>query len=132
MEVVMQTASGQKHTERFFLLNQDGEPSQGGMNAFSYFAKTALNDFGREEIDAEELVGCFMRCEVDYEEVESNRTPGKMLKFVRLGDKEPADGFDDAKKDTPKQGRLPGKEPAQPTPGEGKKPKYDLGSLLGQ
>ena len=45
MEIVMQLASGQKHTERFSLLNADGEPNQGGLNAFSYFAKTALNDY---------------------------------------------------------------------------------------
>ena len=45
MEVVMQTAKGQKHIERFSLLNKDGEPNQGGLNAFSYFAKTALDDF---------------------------------------------------------------------------------------
>jgi hypothetical protein len=124
MEVVMQIASGQKHTERFSLLNKDGEPNQGGMNAFSYFAKTALNDFNREEIDDQDLVGCFIRCDVDYEEVESNRTPGKMLKFVRLGDKEPADGFDEEEA-TPVQS----KKPAAST--DDKKPHFDLGSLLG-
>ena len=54
MEVVMQTAKGQKHIERFSLLNKDGEPNQGGLNAFSYFAKTALDDFtGRSKSCAE-------------------------------------------------------------------------------
>lgn len=96
MEVTLQLATGQKHVERFSLLNKDGEPNEGGLNAFSYFAKTCLNDFSLTEIDHEDLVGHFIRCEVDHEEVESNRTPGKMLKFVRLGDKEPADGFDEA------------------------------------
>lgn len=51
MEIIMQLASGQKHTERFSLLNADGEPNQGGLNAFSYFAKTALNDYTLTEID---------------------------------------------------------------------------------
>ena len=69
MEIVMQLASGQKHTERFSLLNADGEPNQGGLNAFSYFAKTALNDYTLTEIDHEELVGHYIRCEVDHEEV---------------------------------------------------------------
>ena len=64
MEIVMQLASGQKHTERFSLLNADGEPNQGGLNAFSYFAKTALNDYTLTEIDHEELVGHSIRCEV--------------------------------------------------------------------
>ena len=57
MEVVMQTAKGQKHIERFSLLNKDGEPNQGGLNAFSYFAKTALDDFTVKDIDDQELVG---------------------------------------------------------------------------
>jgi hypothetical protein len=94
MEVVMQIASGQKHTEKFSLLNKNGELNQGAMSAFSYFAKTALNDFNRDEIDDQDLVGCYIRCNVDYEEMESNRTQGKIVKFVRLGDKSPADGFD--------------------------------------
>ena len=117
MEIVMQTASGQKHTERFSLLTKDGAPNDGGLNAFSYFAKCALNDFTLSEIDHEDLVGCFLRCEVDHEEVESNRTPGKMLSFVRLGNKEPADGFDP----------IPVKNAAPVA----KKP-YDLNSILGK
>lgn len=95
MEITLQTAKGQKHVERFSLLDKNGEANQGALNAFSYFAKTAMNDYSLEEIDHEDLVGCFIKCDVDYEEVESNRNPGKMLKFVRLGDKEPADGFEE-------------------------------------
>lgn len=130
MEVIMQMATGQKHTERFSLLNKDGEPNQGGLNAFSYFAKTALNDFTLEEIDEQDLVGHFIRCEVDHEEVESNKNPGKMLKFVRLGDKEPADGFDDDEiPAAPKKQSKPAQ--AEPEKHEAKKPAFDLGSLLG-
>lgn len=132
MEVIMQTAKGQKHSEKFSLLDKDGEPNQGGLNAFSYFAKTALNDFTVEDIDDQDLVGHFIRCEVDYEEVESNKTPGKMLKFVRLVDKEPADGFDEeeAAPTAPKQQSKPAK--TEPVKQEGKKPAgFDLDSLLG-
>jgi hypothetical protein len=131
MEVTMQLATGQKHIERFSLLDSNGEPNQGGLNAFSYFAKTALNDFSLTEIDHEDLVGCFIRCEVDHEEVESNRTPGKMLKFVRLGDKEPADGFDEpVHTEQPKQSKSSSK-PAMNPPETGKKQGFDLSSLLG-
>lgn len=131
MEVVMQTAKGQKHIERFSLLNKEGEPNQGGLNAFSYFAKTALDDFTVKDIDDQELVGHFIRCEVEHEEVESNKTPGKMLKFARLGDKEAAYGFDEeeAAPAAPKQSKPVQAEPAKQ---EGKKPAaFDLGSLLG-
>lgn len=135
MEITMQTATGQKHMERFSLLNKDGEPNDGGLNAFSYFAKVALNDFSLTEIDHEDLVGHFIRCEVDHEEVESNRTPGKMLKFVRLGDKEAADGFDEvlaaptsapAKKETTTKSA----PAAQAGKADGKK-RFDLDSILG-
>lgn len=126
MEVTMQLASGQKHTERFSLLNKDGEPNQGGLNAFSYFAKTALNDYTLSEIDHEDLVGHFIRCEVDHEEVESNRTPGKMLNFVRLGDKEPADGFD-----TPVVEKKPAPAAKTAKPAQTGKKSFDLNSILG-
>lgn len=137
MEVTMQLATGQKHVERFSLLNKDGEPNEGGLNAFSYFAKTALNDFTLAEIDEQDLVGCFIRCEVDHEEVESNRTPGKMLKFVRLGDKEPADGYDEAPAPAPAPAKsqvsksTPAAEKPAEKPTGGKKAPFDLNSILG-
>ena len=57
LEVTMQTATGQKHTERFSLLTKGGEPNNGALAAFSYFAKVALNDFSLKEIDHNDLVG---------------------------------------------------------------------------
>ena len=103
----------------------------GQLRRFSYFAKTALNDYTLTEIDHEELVGHYIRCEVDHEEIESNKTPGKMLKFVRLGDKEPADGFDEAEAPTPKKESKPATTaPAAPAEKASGK-KFDLDSILG-
>lgn len=130
MEITMQLANGQKHIERFSLLNKDGEPNQGGLNAFSYFAKVALNDFSLSEIDHEDLIGCFIRCDVEHEEVESNRNPGKMLKFARLGDKESADGYDKALAPAAKKSPAKTTAPTQGKPAGGKKP-FDLNSILG-
>lgn len=131
MEITMQLASGQKHVERFSLLNKDGEPNQGGLNAFSYFAKVALNDFSLAEIDHEDLVGCFIRCDVEHEEVESNRTPGKMLKFARLGDKESADGYDEAPAPAAKKSPAKTTAPTQSKSAAGGKKPFDLNSILG-
>lgn len=125
MEVTMQTVDGLQHIERFSLLKKDGEVNDGAMNAFSYFAKVALNDFSVQEIDEQDLKGRFMRCEVEHEEVESNKTPGKMLKFVRLADKEPADGFDDI--DIPFDDPKPAPKPAAK-----KQSSFDLNALLGK
>lgn len=118
LEIAMQTAKGQKHVERYSLMTKDNTPNDGAMNAFSYFAKTALNDFSLTEIDEQDLVGRYIKCEVTHEQVESNRTPGKMVTFVRLGDKAPADGFEG------EASPAPAAEPKA-------KPAIDLGALLG-
>ena len=93
MKVFLQTKSGQKHTEQFTLLKKDGELNQGALNAFSYFAKTALNNFKVDEIDEQDLIGCYIMATVKHEEFESNKEPGKMLKSARLNDYAMAVGF---------------------------------------
>ena len=51
-----------------------------------------------------------------------------MLKFVRLGDKEPADGFDEAEAPAPKKESKPAAAaPAEKASGK----KFDLDSILG-
>lgn len=94
MEVMMVTAEGMKHTERFSLMDANGEPNEGALNAFSYFAKTALNDFALEEIDHADLVGHYIRAEVVHTPTPSKKDPTKTVTFANLGDKFPADGFD--------------------------------------
>ena len=124
MEVTMQTVDGLQHVERFSLLRADGEVNPGAMNAFSYFAKVALNDWNVKEIDEQDLVGHFMRCVVRHEEVASTKYQGQTTKFVRLDDKEAADGFDDI--------AIPfdDEKPAAAKPAK-KQSSFDLDSLLG-
>lgn len=93
MKVNMQTKSGTKHTETFTLLDKKGEVNDGAVKAFSYFAKTALNNYELDEIDDQDLVGCYITATVSHEEFESNKTPGRMLKSVRLNDYSVAAGF---------------------------------------
>lgn len=93
MTVEMQTKTGAKHTERFSLLTQSGEVNEGALKAFSYFAKTALNNFSLDEIDETDLIGCYITATVKHEEFESNKEPGKMLKSARLSDYAVAVGF---------------------------------------
>lgn len=96
LEVKMSTSNGAKHTERFSLKNNDDEPNEKAMSAFSYFAKTAMNDFQMEDVDPMDMVGHYIRAEVTHDIVPSKRDPNKMMRFVRLGEKSPADGFDGA------------------------------------
>ena len=85
---------GQSCQERFNLLNQDGSPNERALNAFSFFAKTAMNDFDMEDVDPTELVGRYIKAEVIHNKVPSNQDPTKTKTFVNLGSKSPADGFD--------------------------------------
>lgn len=89
-------AKGQTCQERFSLLNQDGSPNEKALSAFSFFAKNAMNDFDMEDVDPAELVGRYIRAEVIHNKVPSTKDPTKMMTFVNLGSKSPADGFDEA------------------------------------
>ena len=95
MEVKMQTKEGKTHLERFTLINTKGEVNEGAVKAFSVLAKTALNNFTLDEIDDQDIVGCYIKATVKHEEFESNKEPGKMLKAERLSDYEVAIGFND-------------------------------------
>ncbi len=97
IEVKLETANGQKHSERFSLLDAKGEVNEKALNAFSYFARTVLNDYKADDIDPTELIGHYIRAEVKHvESTTINERTGKPYINVNLGDKEPALGFDGA------------------------------------
>lgn len=107
MIIDMKTEDGKTYKERFSLMGANGNPNEGAMNAFSFFAKTAMNDYTLKEIDETELIGKFIEADVYHDQVESKKD-GRMLTFPHLGDKRPSNGF-----------------------GVTEKPKMDLASLLG-
>lgn len=102
--ITLQNVNGLTCVERFSLLNQDDSPNEKALAAFSFFAKTVMNDFTMDDIDPEELVGHYLRAEVIHNQVPSNKEPGKMMTFVNLGKKTPADGFDGEPAPAPKAG----------------------------
>jgi len=95
LEVKLVTADGMKHTERFSLMDNNGEANEKALNAFSYFAKTALNDFSVADIDHTDLIGHYIRAEVVHTKTPSRKDPTKTVTFANLGDKAPADGFEE-------------------------------------
>lgn len=128
LTVKMINAQGIKHEERFTLKDKNDQPNEKALNAFSYFAKTALNDFEVEDIDHTELIGHFIRCNVIHTKQPSRNDPSKMLTFSNLDrDKEPADGFDT--EPTPEVRKLMGAAApaAKPAPTSAK----SLDALLG-
>lgn len=102
----LENVKGQSCQERFSLLQQDGSPNEKAMGAFSFFAKTALNDFDIEDVDPEELVGQYLKAEIIHNKVPSTKDPTKMMTFINLGNKSPADGFEGAPAPKPKASGL--------------------------
>lgn len=96
MAVTLQTKSGAKQTERFLLLKNTGEVNEGAQKAFSYFAKTAMNNYSLDAIDEQDLVGCYIKATVKHEQYESTKNPGKMMTACRLNKYEVALGFEGA------------------------------------
>lgn len=123
LEIKMETANGQTHIERFTLVKNDGTANERACNAFSFFAKTALMDYTLSQIDHNDLVGHYIRCSVEHDVQPSIKDPNKTVTFVHLGDKSPADGFDE------------GEDPERVAPTTKTTPKksdsFDLDSLLG-
>lgn len=125
LEVELITASGQRHTERFNLIGNDGEINEKAQNAFSFFAKTALNNYNLEEIDHEDIVGCYIKCKVEHDVLPSRNDPERTVTFCRLTYKEPASGFENEETETPTP------SDAKSTPSAKKNSKIDLDDLLG-
>ena len=130
VEVKLVNAEGITHTERFSLIRNDGTPNEGAYNAFSYFAKTALNDFNRTEIDHTELINHYIGAEVKHTILPNRNDPTKTVTFANLGQKWVATEFD--KEPVEKALTLaPEKQATTPAePQKKSKKKVDLDSLL--
>lgn len=94
LQVKMKTKEGLTHTERFSLLDKNGETNEPALNSFSYFAKTAMNNFELESIDHEDLIGHYIECEVLHNIVPSDKDPNKTVTFIKLTEKKPACAYE--------------------------------------
>lgn len=93
--IKMVTAQGANHTERFFIKDNNDKPNERALNAFSYFAKTVMNDFSMDSIEPEQLVNHYIKAEVIHTKVPSTKDPSKQFTYVNLGEKFVADGFEE-------------------------------------
>lgn len=94
IEIKLVNAQGATHTEKFSIKDSNDQMNEKALNAFSFFAKTAMNDYTLEDVDPEELIGHYVRAEVVHTKLPSRKDPTKTMTFANLGDKSPADGFD--------------------------------------
>ena len=122
--VTLVDKAGHSHIERFSFYDKDGVQNDPALWSFSGLARAALDlaDDDMREVEATDLVGKYIRCEVTHEEVESKTKPGEYRTYSRLGrEKTHAEGFEGAAvKPAPAKAEAPsGADP------------YDLGSILG-
>lgn len=138
--VKLVNAQGATHTERFSIKDQNDEINEKALNAFSYFAKTVMNDFTLEDVDPADLVNHYIRAEVVHTVQPNRNDPTKTVTFANLGDKSPADGFDTEPVaralnmtggTAPQQKPQAAQTPAPTAPAEEPKKGLDLDALLG-
>lgn len=67
LAVKLQTAKGETHIENFSFIKKNGEANEGALKAWSYFARTCLNNFQADEIDTQDIVGCYVKATVKHE-----------------------------------------------------------------
>ena len=93
--VKMQTAKGLTHTETFTLIKKTGELNEGALKAWSYFARTCLNNYQADEIDTQDIVGCYITATVKHEKFTRTKgeRAGEESTSVRLNDYAPAANF---------------------------------------
>lgn len=97
LSVKLQTAKGETHVENFSFLKSNGDINEGALKAWSYFARTCLNNFQADEIDTQDIVGCYVTATVKHGTY--TRTKGENAgtegTAVRLSDYTTATGFSD-------------------------------------
>lgn len=120
MSVTMQNADGQRHFENFRFLDATGAENQKAIGAFSSLAKAAIGDSNAEEVDTDDLVGCFVKAEISHREYEDK--DGKMRTATQ---KAPGSWWE-----TPTEEEVAAYEAAKKP--DKPKPKMDLNSILGR
>lgn len=95
LAVKLQTVKGETHVETFTLVKANGEINEGALKAWSYFARTCLNNFQADEIDTQDIVGCYIQATIKHETYTRTKgdNAGQEGKAVRLNEYTTAVGF---------------------------------------
>lgn len=95
LSIYLVNAQGDTHRENFSLMNNDGSANEKACAAFSFFAKTALNDFTIAEVDPQMLVDHYLKATVVHTTSPNKNDPSKTVTFANFNsEKSPANGFD--------------------------------------
>lgn len=95
--VIMQTKDGQKHRERYNLIDADGNPNEIASNVLSTLYRNAVNNLNLKddvEVDTDDLIGCYIQADIIHTESEGKGTnAGKKYTNANLRNIRPALGF---------------------------------------
>ena len=94
LNIYMVTADGYTHIERFSFLKNDGSTNDGAYSAFSYFAKTVMNNFELTNVDPYLLKGNYLKGVISHTVLPKRDNPEENVTFTKITDKFVATGFD--------------------------------------
>jgi hypothetical protein len=84
VEITLENEKGELVNNNFGLMSQDGSMNEGAIKAFSYFARVAIGDWGRDDIEDEELVGCYVRADIKMVKGSKPNKDGEILEYANL------------------------------------------------
>ena len=90
VEVTMTTEDGLSHIERFYFNHKDGTFNQGGLDAFSAFARAATGSTSIDQVEVEDLVGRYVSANVSHTKMPNRNDPTRTVTFVNLKSYAPA------------------------------------------
>ena len=97
LEITMLTKDGLKNTERYQLVDNNGETNEKALNAFSYFCRMVMDDPNLAgDFDEQALLNKFVSATVEHQKVPSKKHPSKTNIFYKLSDYTAAKGFEAA------------------------------------
>lgn len=95
--IKMQTRDGQKHNERYNLVDQDGNVNEIASNVLSTLYRNAVNNLNLKEdieVDTDDLVGCYIQADIIHTTSEGKgKNAGKKFTNANLRNLRPALGF---------------------------------------
>ena len=75
---------GEIVSNNFGLMRDDGSINDGALKAFSYFSRVVMGDWGRDDIEAEDLVGRCIRADINMVEGKKMNKDGEPMYFANI------------------------------------------------
>lgn len=101
-KVILEDKEGRTHIENFSLYMPDGK-TENSIAAFLlsklYMTAMDIDSIPEEDVELQDMVGHYIRCDITHEQVENPKKPGTFSIFSRLGkEKTHAECFDGEEK----------------------------------